>query len=113
MALQSPFFGKRDADNHSTRPLQSSGPSGGITSATSAAPGSNAASARTSAQQALELLAVRAIPHASSSVAPCVSISVGLAQLDPETMDSFDQLLQRADQALYRAKSLGRNRITD
>ena len=44
MALQSPFFGKRDADNHSTRPLQSSGPSGGITSATSAAPGSNAAS---------------------------------------------------------------------
>ena len=76
-------------------------------------PGSNAASARTSAQQALELLAVRAIPHASSSVAPCVSISVGLAQLDPETMDSFDQLLQRADQALYRAKSLGRNRITD
>ena len=44
MALQSPFFGKRDADNHSTRPLQSSGPSGGITSATSAAHGSNAAS---------------------------------------------------------------------
>ena len=44
MALQSPFFGKRDADNHTTRPLQSSGPSGGITSATSAAPGSNAAS---------------------------------------------------------------------
>ena len=44
MALQSPFFGKRDADNHSTRPLQSSGPSGGITSATSAAPGSHAAS---------------------------------------------------------------------
>ena len=44
MALQSPFFGKRDADNHSTRPLPSSGPSGGITSATSAAPGSNAAS---------------------------------------------------------------------
>ena len=44
MALQSPFFGKRDADNHSTRPLQSSGPSGGITSATAAAPGSTAAS---------------------------------------------------------------------
>ena len=44
MALQSPFFGKRDADNHTTRPLQSSGPSGGITSATAAAPGSNAAS---------------------------------------------------------------------
>ena len=44
MALQSPFFGKRDADNHSTRPLPSSGPSGGITSATAAAPGSTAAS---------------------------------------------------------------------
>ena len=46
MALQSPFFGKRDADNHTTRALQSSGPSGGITSTstTAAAPGSNAAS---------------------------------------------------------------------
>ena len=44
MALQSPFFGKRDADGTTARPLQSSGLSGGITSATSAAPGSNAAS---------------------------------------------------------------------
>lgn len=76
-------------------------------------PGSDATSARTSAQQALELLAAHAIPHASSAIAPYVTLSVGLAQLDPETMDSFDQLLQRADQALYRAKRLGRNRITD
>ena len=50
MALQSPFFGKRDADNTTARPLQSSGLAGGITSATSAAPGSNAASTSAASQ---------------------------------------------------------------
>ena len=76
-------------------------------------PGTDAINARKTAQQVLQLLAARAVPHASSSVATYVTVSIGVAQLDPETMDRFDQLLQRADQALYRAKSLGRNRITD
>lgn len=76
-------------------------------------PGTDAINAHKTAQQVLQLLAARAVPHASSSVVPYVTVSIGVAQLDPETMDSFDQLLQRADQALYRAKSRGRNRITD
>jgi len=50
MALQSPFFGKRDADNTTARPLQSSGLAGGITSATSAASGSSAANASAASQ---------------------------------------------------------------
>ena len=49
MALQSPFFGKRDTDHNTARPLQSAGLSAGTTgtastaSASAAAPGSAAA----------------------------------------------------------------------
>lgn len=39
-----------------------------------------------------------------------ISISVGIAQATPAD-DNFDQLLGRADAALYRAKSRGRNRV--
>ena len=38
------------------------------------------------------------------------TISIGVASLRPEDA-SFDALLQRADQALYRAKQNGRNRV--
>ncbi|HOZ06536.1 MAG TPA: GGDEF domain-containing protein [Arenimonas sp.] len=38
------------------------------------------------------------------------SISAGVAQLDKRDTD-FDMLVRRADQALYRAKSEGRNRV--
>jgi len=41
-----------------------------------------------------------------------VTFSIGLAVLDPDTMDQFDQLLHRADEALYRAKTHGRNCIS-
>jgi diguanylate cyclase (GGDEF)-like protein len=76
-------------------------------------PGSDAINAHRSAERLRQLLANRAVVHAASSVAPYVTLSIGVAQFDPDTMDTFDQLLQQADQALYRAKSLGRNRISD
>ena len=76
-------------------------------------PGTNADNAHKSAEQLRQVLATRAVLHEASSVAPHVTVSIGVAQLDPDTTDSFDQLLQRADQALYRAKNLGRNRIAD
>lgn len=57
-------------------------------------------------------LAERQLPHSGSSVSPFVTLSIGVAELDPEAMDHFDQLMQRADQALYRAKHLGRNRVS-
>jgi diguanylate cyclase (GGDEF)-like protein len=76
-------------------------------------PGTDAANAHKAAEPLLLALATRALAHTASSVAPYVTVSIGVAQLDPDTMDTFDQLLQRADQALYRAKSLGRNRIAD
>lgn len=53
-----------------------------------------------------------AIPHAKSSVAPHVSVSIGVASGVPSPNQSATSLLQRADAALYRRKrDLGRNGI--
>ena len=64
------------------------------------------------AQRLRAALAERQLPHSGSSVSPFVTLSIGVAQLDPEAMNHFDQLMQRADQALYRAKHQGRNRVS-
>jgi diguanylate cyclase (GGDEF)-like protein len=74
-------------------------------------PGADALAARTAAEWLRQELAELAIEHSSSPVAAYVTLSIGVAQFEPETMDHFDLLMLRADQALYRAKHLGRNRI--
>lgn len=76
-------------------------------------PGTDAAQAREGAERLRQRLAERAVEHTSSTVAPHVTVSIGVAQFDPATMDRFDLLMQRADEALYRAKSQGRDRIAD
>jgi two-component system, cell cycle response regulator len=40
-----------------------------------------------------------------------LTISAGLAILDPHDLRSMSEVLKEADQALYRAKQLGRNRV--
>ena len=49
--------------------------------------------------------AVNATEHVDSSV------SVGVACFAPGKMCSFEKLYAQADQALYEAKRLGRNRV--
>lgn len=51
------------------------------------------------------------LPHEHSSIAPHVTISLGLASEIPEAGSSALNLILKADQALYLAKSRGRNRV--
>jgi diguanylate cyclase (GGDEF)-like protein len=74
-------------------------------------PGSDTAQALSAAERLRQALVALSIPHAGSQVASHVTLSVGVAQFDPATMDRFETLLHQADKALYRAKSLGRNQV--
>ena len=51
------------------------------------------------------------VPHGDSSVSPFVTVSMGIASHIPEGSSSPADLLLKADQALYLAKSTGRDRI--
>ena len=50
------------------------------------------------------------MPHDASSVAPIVTISAGVAT-EQNTSYTMERLIDNADQALYKAKSGGRNRV--
>ena len=52
-----------------------------------------------------------AIAHSKSSVAPCVTLSLGVATVVPNDQETPELLIKRADKALYLAKSSGRNRV--
>jgi diguanylate cyclase (GGDEF)-like protein len=60
-------------------------------------------------ERARARLAERAIAHEGSRCAKTVTLSIGLAMWRPE--DSAYSLVARADEALYRAKAEGRNRV--
>jgi len=53
------------------------------------------------------------IPHAFSAASEYVSISLGCASMRYESGTESDALLRKADQALYRAKEQGRDRVVD
>ena len=51
------------------------------------------------------------IPHRKSKTSDHVTISLGVATSVPERDSSPDSIVAEADQALYKAKSAGRNRV--
>ncbi|HEX6995988.1 MAG TPA: diguanylate cyclase [Gammaproteobacteria bacterium] len=58
----------------------------------------------------LDVLAL-AIPHEGSRVADVVTVSVGVAVVEPNSTRSLAGAIQIADEALYQAKQEGRNRV--
>eukprot|EP01133_Synstelium_polycarpum_P020549 gene20549-24680_t len=72
--------------------------------------GETRAGAEVVAQRILDEVRALHIPHASSSVGPHVTVSLGMASVMPtEGMDS-SALIRAADALLYRAKHTGRDR---
>ena len=51
------------------------------------------------------------IPHADSTVAPVITISVGMATREPNTSGDVQSLIGLADCLLYEAKHSGRGRV--
>jgi diguanylate cyclase (GGDEF)-like protein len=51
------------------------------------------------------------VPHAESTAAPYLTVSIGVAIVTPGTERSLAGVVQLADEALYQAKEEGRNRV--
>ena len=73
-------------------------------------PEQSLATATVAAERMRSALEGLAIPHSADSLG-VVTLSAGLAMLDPGHTKSVGEVVQEADEALYRAKQLGRNRV--
>jgi two-component system chemotaxis family response regulator WspR len=52
-----------------------------------------------------------AIPHSTSTVSDCVTVSIGAVTMIPQDNQAITDMIEIADQRLYRAKSQGKRRV--
>lgn len=76
-------------------------------------PNTNAENARLLAERIRRSVEEARIQSAKDSVSPWVTISVGVATTTAEFNQSSSVLIKTADQAMYKSKQSGRNRVTD
>jgi len=76
-------------------------------------PGTDAEGARLVAERVRAAVEALSIPHEASLAASAVSVSVGFASIVPGDGHRLTRLVDLADEALYRAKNGGRNRVSD
>ncbi len=74
-------------------------------------PGAGAEGARAVAEDIRAAVAAMALLHPKSSVADHVTVSIGAATRRPAHQDASRDLVAAADEALYRAKQEGRDRV--
>jgi len=74
-------------------------------------PGNSEAGALKVAERVRAAVEALSMEHASSTVAPVVTVSVGYTSVVPDAGLNPSALLDLADAALYRAKEAGRNRV--
>lgn len=67
--------------------------------------------ALTKAEELRQAICELSLPHAYSSTAPHLTISIGVAVTVPDAASQADSLIASADAQLYLAKQNGRNRI--
>jgi len=75
-------------------------------------PGADPERTRIVAEMLLKALAARQIPHGGSEVGPFVTFSVGFVSAPVSAATPPDWFITRADEALYRSKAGGRNRVS-
>jgi diguanylate cyclase (GGDEF)-like protein len=74
-------------------------------------PDTSFAGAAALAEELRKIIQGLSIPHESSLVAPHITLSIGISKAQSYDNISEATLLSQADQALYQAKSQGRNRV--
>jgi len=74
-------------------------------------PDTPSAGARQLAQQLLDDLESMGMPHPASSAAPHVTLSAGIVTISGAERLSSEEVVARADEALYRAKDAGRHQV--
>ena len=74
-------------------------------------PNATEKAARAVAERIQRNVRALALPHPASSVAPVLTVSIGVALRTPDDKADDTELITHADKALYRAKSSGRDRV--